>query len=60
MTKGDKAMESVTTAVTNLLGLGTQVLNFITGNEMLLVLFSGSLVGTACYVLRKVKKTAKA
>ena len=53
-------MESVTTAVTNLLGLGTQVLNFITGNEMLLVLFSGSLVGVACYVLRKVKRTAKA
>lgn len=53
-------MENVTGAVTNLLGLGTQVLEFITGNELLLVLFSGSLVGVACYVVRKVKKTAKA
>lgn len=52
-------MESITTAVTNLLGLGTQVLTFITGNDLLMTLFSGSLVGVACYVIRKVKKTAK-
>lgn len=53
-------MESITTAVTNLLSLGTQVIDFITGNDLLLVLFSGSLVGVACYVVRKVKHTAKA
>lgn len=53
-------MESITSAVTNLLGLGTQVLEFITGNDLLMVLFSGSLVGVACYVVRKVKRTAKA
>ncbi len=53
-------MESITTSVTNLLGLGTQVLDFITANDLLMVLFSGSLVGVACYVVRKVKRTAKA
>lgn len=53
-------MESITASVTSLLGLGTQVLEFITGNDLLCVLFSGSVVGVACYVVRKVKKTAKA
>lgn len=53
-------MESITASVTSLLGLGTQVINFITDNDLLMVLFSGSLVGVACYVVRKVKKTAKA
>jgi len=45
--------------VNNLLSLGTQVMNFIMSNEYLLVLFCGSLVGVACYVLRKVKRTAR-
>lgn len=48
------------TAVAGLLKMATNVIDFIIGNPILLVLFSGSLVGIACYVVQKVKKTAKA
>lgn len=47
------------TIVANLLELGTSVLEFINDNSMLSIMFAGSLVGVACYVVRKVKKTAK-
>ncbi len=50
----------ITGSVESLLGVGTQVMNFITGNEFLFTLFCASLVGVGCYVIRKVKKTAKA
>ena len=52
-------METLTGNVTTLLSLGTQVLEFISGNSYLGILFSGSLVGVACYVVAKVKRTAK-
>jgi len=52
-------MENVTSSVETLLGLGTTVLDFIMGNAMLSTLFCGSLVGVACYVISKVKRTAK-
>lgn len=54
------ATVDITTSVEKLLGVGTQVMNFIQGNEYLFVLFCASLVGVGCYVIRKVKKTAKA
>lgn len=51
---------TVDTLVAGLLEISTNVLGFITDNSMLMIMFSGSLVGVTCYVLRKVKKTAKA
>lgn len=45
--------------VRGLLNLSTSVLDFIMDNPLMSVMFAGSLVGVACYVLRKVKKTAK-
>lgn len=55
------AFEAMTpaTAVGELLPLGTLVLNFILEQPLLATLFAGSLVGVACYVISKVKKTAK-
>jgi hypothetical protein len=50
---------SVTDSVTSILGVGTQVMNFISGNTLLMTLFCGSLVGLGCYVIRKVKSVAK-
>lgn len=47
------------TIVANLLTIGTSVLDFIQDNAMLSIMFAGSLIGVACYVVRKVKGTAK-
>lgn len=49
----------ITGSVSSILNIGTQVMDFITGNSMLLTLFCGSLVGLGCYVIRKVKGVAK-
>jgi hypothetical protein len=49
----------ITGSVTSILGVGSQVMTFITGNSLLLTLFCGSLVGLGCYVIRKVKSVAK-
>lgn len=49
----------VASNVTAILDVGTQVMNFIIGNPLLLTLFCGSLVGLGCYVIRKVKGVAK-
>jgi hypothetical protein len=49
----------VTSSVTSILGVGSQVMTFITGDTLLLTLFCGSLVGLGCYVIRKVKGVAK-
>lgn len=48
------------TAVAGLLEMSSSIIDFIVGNPLLLLMFSGSLVGAACYVVRTVKKTAKA
>lgn len=48
------------TIVASLLELSTNVITFITDNPLMMIMFSGSLVGVACYVVRKVKKTSKA
>jgi hypothetical protein len=50
---------SITDSVTSILGVGSQVMNFITGDNLLMTLFCGSLVGLGCYVISKVKKVAK-
>lgn len=49
----------VASNVTAILDVGTQVMNYIIGNPLLLTLFCGSLVGLGCYVIRKVKGVAK-
>lgn len=46
-------------SVTSILDIGTQVMNFIAGNSLLMTLFCGSLVGLGCYVVKKVKGVAK-
>lgn len=51
---------SFTALVDGLFDLATLVINFITSNTLMFVMFAGSLVGVACYVVRKVKKTSKA
>lgn len=57
---GQEVVENIfVVIVNNLLSLATNVMNFIVTNEYLLILFCGSLVGVACYVLRKVKRTAR-
>jgi hypothetical protein len=50
---------SITDSVTSILGVGTQVMNFITGDTLLMTLFCGSLVGLGCMVIRKIKGVAK-
>lgn len=50
----------MTTALQNITTAGTSVMTFIAGNELLMTLFCGSIVGLACYFIRKVKHTAKA
>lgn len=47
------------TLVAGLLEISTNVLDFILANPLMTIMFASSLVGVACYVLRKVKKTAK-
>ena len=42
-----------------LLDLSSGVLEFITDNPLMFTMFAGSLVGVACYVLRKIKHTSK-
>lgn len=49
----------ITSAVTSILGVGTQIMNFITSNDLLNILFCGSLVGLGAYAIRKVKGVAK-
>jgi hypothetical protein len=53
------ATVNVTDSVTSILAIGTQVMNFIAGNSLLMTLFCGSLVGLGCYVVKKVKSVAK-
>lgn len=51
---------AVQSMVSGLLDMSTSVLDFITANPLMLTMFASSLVGVACYVLKKAKKTAKA
>ena len=51
---------AINTMVASLLDMSTNVLGFILSNPLLLIMFSGSVVGVASYVVRKVKRTAKA
>lgn len=55
----EAATVDISGSVTELLGVGTQVMNFIFSNGYLSTLFVASIVGVACYVVRKLKKTAK-
>ena len=50
---------TMTTAVTYLMAVGSQILNFISNNTLLFTLFSGSIVSFGCVVVRKIKKTSK-
>lgn len=50
----------MTTALQNIMTAGTSVMGFISSTELLMTLFCGSIVGLACYFIRKVKHTAKA
>ncbi len=50
---------SVTTAVTDLLGVGTSALNWITSNPFLALLFAGCIIPTAFKVIKAAKKSAK-
>ena len=60
LTSTDPIVTTMELNVINLLNLGGQIMDFIVGNPLMLTLFSGSLVGVACYVLKKVKRTARA
>ncbi len=51
---------SIEQAVEQLLEVGSQVMTFIFDNKLLAVLFMSAVVGVGCYVISKVKKTAKA
>lgn len=50
---------SLRSIVVGLLDLGKTVLDFIMTNSLISIMFAGSLVGVACYVISKVKRTAK-
>ena len=60
LTSTDPIVTTMELNFINLLNLGGQIMDFIVGNPLMLTLFSGSLVGVACYVLKKVKRTARA
>ncbi len=51
--------EAIKIIVGNLLNMCSQVITFISGNPLMMIMFSGSLIGVACYVVSKVKKTSK-
>ena len=50
---------NMSTAVTYLMALGSQILNFIADNTLLFTLFCGSIVSLGCVIVRKIKKTSK-
>ena len=50
---------NMSTAVTYLMAVGNQILNFISDNTLLFTLFCGSIVSLLCVIVRKIKKTSK-
>ena len=50
---------TMTTTVTYLIALGSQILNFISDNTLLFTLFCISIVSLGCVIVRKIKKTSK-
>lgn len=50
---------SVTSAVTDLLAVGTSALNWITSNPFLSLLFAGCIIPVAFKVIKAAKKAAK-
>lgn len=50
---------NMSTAVTYLMAVGDQMLNFISDNTLLFTLFCGSVVSLGCVIVRKIKKTSK-
>ncbi len=50
---------TMTTVVTCLMAVGSQILNFISDNTLLFTLFCGSIVSLGCVIVRKIKKTSK-
>lgn len=49
-------MEGVTTAIGGITGIMTSLLDFITGNPILMVFFVAGFVGTAIGLIRKFKR----
>lgn len=47
------------TMIMVLFDIAKQILDYIMANKYLSLLFISSIIGVACYVVRKVKKTAK-
>lgn len=49
------SISAVTSAITNLTTLAGSVLDFVAGNEVLMLMFGAGLVGTVIGVIHKVK-----
>jgi hypothetical protein len=47
------------TFVSTIFVIAKLVLNFITSNVLLTILFSGSLVGLGCYVIKNIKQVSR-
>lgn len=45
--------------VSTILLIAKAVLNFIAANTLLMILFSGSLVGVGCYAIKKIKSVSR-
>lgn len=50
------SVSGVTTAITNLTTLADGVLDFVAGNEVLMLMFCAGLVGIVIGVVKKVKR----
>lgn len=48
-------MEAITTAVTNIIGIATTMLDTITGNPILMLFFCVPIVGIGVGVVRKLR-----
>lgn len=56
MLLAETGVNTMTTAVTSLMGVVSTVMTTITGNETLMVFFCAGVVGIAIGVVRKLKK----
>jgi hypothetical protein len=45
--------------VSTILLIAKMILNFISSSSLLMILFSGSLVGVGCYALKKIKSVSR-
>lgn len=51
---------TITSALSTISSAASSVMTFITGNELMMVLFCSSIVGLAFSFIRKAKRTARA